>query len=85
VNATADTVVIGSGITGLLVARELIAANQEVTVIERGAMRLDADQMPRRDREERAATRTTLKPTLTPSIRGSTVTPSAARRCSGPE
>ena len=48
-----DTVVIGSGISGLLVARELVAAGQEVRVIERGRVRLDADREPHADREER--------------------------------
>lgn len=48
-----ETVVIGSGISGLLVARELIAAGQEVTLIERGKMRLDADTIPHGQREER--------------------------------
>lgn len=50
-----ETVVIGSGISGLLVARELVAAGQEVTVIERGRMRLDADRIPHAQREERTA------------------------------
>jgi choline dehydrogenase-like flavoprotein len=46
-----DTVVVGSGISGLLTARELIAADEEVMVVERGPMRLHADQLPRGDRE----------------------------------
>jgi choline dehydrogenase-like flavoprotein len=50
-----ETVVIGSGISGLLVARELVAAGQEVTVIERGRVRLDADRQPHAEREERTA------------------------------
>lgn len=50
-----ETVVIGSGISGLLVARELVAAGQEVTVVERGRMRLDADREPHAEREERTA------------------------------
>lgn len=49
----ADTVIIGSGISGLLVARELIAAGEEVTVIERGGVRLDADRLGYDEREER--------------------------------
>jgi choline dehydrogenase-like flavoprotein len=52
---TADTVVIGSGISGLLVAKELIEAGNEVTVVERGPMRLDADRLPRSLREEKIA------------------------------
>jgi glucose dehydrogenase len=48
-----ETVVIGSGISGLLVARELVAAGREVTVIERGPVRLDADRIPHAQREER--------------------------------
>jgi glucose dehydrogenase len=48
-----ETVVIGSGISGLLVARELVAAGQEVMVVERGRMRLDADTIPHAQREER--------------------------------
>lgn len=51
----ADTLLIGSGITGLLVARELIAAGDEVTVVERGGVRLEADRLPRSEREERIA------------------------------
>ena len=49
----AGTVVVGSGISGLLVARELIAAGEEVTVIERGGVRLDADRLGYEEREER--------------------------------
>lgn len=49
---SAETVVVGSGISGLLVAGELIAAGEEVTVIERGTMRLDADRLPLSRREE---------------------------------
>jgi choline dehydrogenase-like flavoprotein len=47
-----DTVVIGSGFSGLLIARELVAAGREVTVIERGKVRLDADAEPLERREE---------------------------------
>lgn len=48
-----DTLIIGSGISGLLVANELVAAGQEVTVVERGPMRLDADRLPPSKREPR--------------------------------
>ena len=51
----ADTVVIGSGFTGMLVARELVEAGQEVIIVERGPMRLDADSLPLSQREERLA------------------------------
>ncbi len=47
----AATAIVGSGITGLLTARELIRAGEEVTVIERGPQRLDADALPLADRE----------------------------------
>jgi choline dehydrogenase-like flavoprotein len=50
-----ETVVIGSGFSGLLIARELVAAGHQVTVIERGAVRLDADAEPPERREERTA------------------------------
>ncbi|HEU4707563.1 MAG TPA: GMC family oxidoreductase [Solirubrobacterales bacterium] len=50
-----ENVVIGSGISGLLVARELVAAGREVTVIERGPVRLDADTVPHSQREARTA------------------------------
>jgi choline dehydrogenase-like flavoprotein len=50
-----ETIVIGSGFSGLLIARELVAAGHEVTVIERGAVRLDADAEPPERREERTA------------------------------
>lgn len=52
---TADTLIIGSGISGLLVANELVAAGQEVMVVERGPMRLDADRLPPSKRELRIA------------------------------
>jgi glucose dehydrogenase len=53
---SAATVVVGSGITGLLVARELVAAGEEVTVVDRGGVRLDADSLPLTAREELAPT-----------------------------
>jgi glucose dehydrogenase len=46
-----EVVVVGSGITGLLVARELLAAGREVTIVERGPLRLDADRLPLSARE----------------------------------
>lgn len=52
---TAHTVVVGSGFTGLLVARELIAAGEEVTLVERGPARFDANSLPRAEREARTA------------------------------
>lgn len=52
---TVDTLIIGSGISGLLVANELVEAGQEVTVVERGPMRLDADCLPPSAREQRIA------------------------------
>lgn len=48
--------IVGSGITGLLVARELVRAGEEVTVIERGPMRLDADALPLGAREAALST-----------------------------
>ena len=48
---TTDVAVVGSGITGLLVARELLAAGREVTIVERGPLRLDADALPLSARE----------------------------------
>ena len=48
---TADTLVIGSGISGMLVCKELLDAGCEVTLVERGQMRLDADQLPFSSRE----------------------------------
>jgi len=53
---TADTVIVGSGIAGLLAARELIDAGREVTVIERGTVRLEADRLPLSVREEHIPT-----------------------------
>ena len=50
-----ETVVIGSGFSGLLIARELVAAGREVTVIERGQVRLDADAEPLERREKLTA------------------------------
>lgn len=41
----ADVVVVGSGISGMLVARECLRANLRVIVIERGALRSHADQL----------------------------------------
>lgn len=52
----AANVIVGSGITGLLVARELIRAGEEVTVVERGPVRLDADALPPSAREARLPT-----------------------------
>lgn len=50
---SADTVIIGSGVAGLLVARELLEAGEEVTIVERGPLRLDADSLPLSQREDR--------------------------------
>jgi glucose dehydrogenase len=49
--AAGATAIVGSGITGLLAARELIRAGEEVTVIERGPQRLGADGLPLAERE----------------------------------
>ena len=80
-----ETVVIGSGFSGLLIARELVAAGHEVTVIERGAVRLDADAEPpeRLARSGTAATDHNTEPGRGRSTPGSTATPSAGRPCSG--
>jgi glucose dehydrogenase len=51
VTEVARTAVVGSGITGLLVARELLRAGEDVTLIERGPLRLDADALPLSERE----------------------------------
>lgn len=50
-----DTVIIGSGFSGIFAARELVEAGQHVTIVERGPMRLDADSLPLSEREERLA------------------------------
>ncbi len=42
---TADVAVVGSGICGVLVARELVRAGREVTVLERGGSKSHADQL----------------------------------------
>lgn len=47
----ADNVVVGAGVCGLLVARELARAGEEVAILERGARRSHSEQM----REERHA------------------------------
>jgi choline dehydrogenase-like flavoprotein len=44
-----EVAIVGSGITGALVARELLAGGREVTMIERGGLKRHADQL--RDRE----------------------------------
>lgn len=44
----ADVVVVGSGVTGALVARELLGAGREVTMLERGGLKPHAEQL--RDR-----------------------------------
>jgi choline dehydrogenase-like flavoprotein len=46
--AEAGLVVVGSGITGALVARELLAAGRELTMLERGGLKPHAEQL--RDR-----------------------------------
>ncbi|HZO05228.1 MAG TPA: GMC family oxidoreductase, partial [Solirubrobacterales bacterium] len=61
---SADVLVVGSGISGLLVARELLAAGREVTIVERGPLRLDADKLPLEERE--AALPTTAHNTEAP-------------------
>ena len=43
--STAETVIVGSGVCGLLVARELARAGQEVTVLERGTRRSHGEQL----------------------------------------
>jgi len=49
--ASSATAIVGSGITGLLTARELVRAGEEITLIERGPQRLDADELPLAARE----------------------------------
>lgn len=51
----ARTAIVGSGISGLLVAREMLARGEEVTIVERGPVRLDADRLPLSEREARLA------------------------------
>jgi choline dehydrogenase-like flavoprotein len=45
----AGVVVVGSGITGALVARELLAAGRDVTMLERGGSKPHAEQLRDRD------------------------------------
>jgi choline dehydrogenase-like flavoprotein len=47
----AEVVVVGSGFAGTLCARELLEAGHEVLLIERGALRPDADGLPHHERE----------------------------------
>ena len=40
-----DVVIVGSGITGMLVARSVLAAGKSVTVVERGGLKSHAEQL----------------------------------------
>jgi choline dehydrogenase-like flavoprotein len=42
---TADVVVVGSGVAGLLTSRELIAGGREILLVERGGLKPHADQL----------------------------------------
>jgi choline dehydrogenase-like flavoprotein len=44
-NSSAEFVIVGSGIAGLLVARELLAAGREVLMLERGGLKPHAQQL----------------------------------------
>ena len=52
----AEVAIVGSGFAGTLCARELLRAGREVLVIERGALRPEADDLPHHLREAELST-----------------------------